>query len=118
MARPEKIIIEIEMKHADLEYDFDMAIVDILEKATRKIFEQCERPESLCQHPEDADILRDINGNRMLIDRGLWLDKIDWMKVRLPRLQDRARAREGRVERRRGRRALRGLRHLPGGRRP
>jgi len=35
---------------------------------------------------EDAEgqFIRDPSGNRTLIDRGLWLDKIDWIKVRLP----------------------------------
>jgi hypothetical protein len=31
-----------------------------------------------------GNFIRDANGNRTLIDRGLWLDKIDWIKVRLP----------------------------------
>lgn len=35
----------------------------LLQTLVTKVFEQIDREPSICQHPEDADVLRDANGN-------------------------------------------------------
>lgn len=64
MRRPTKVIIEFDTKNAAFHDNFmGETMWVVASQAMAKIKTQLERPEALCYAPEDADILRDHNGN-------------------------------------------------------
>jgi hypothetical protein len=57
-----KVTISFEVDVPGLE-DFDFDVARILAQAERKLSVLVRREPSLCTAPEDADVLRDVNGN-------------------------------------------------------
>ena len=55
--------IEFSTGNASFEDDFDGELDSILHQAADKIRRQMLRPKSLCDAPESADVIIDINGN-------------------------------------------------------
>jgi hypothetical protein len=58
-----KITIQFYTDDASFEDDFHEAIKHALDQAKKKIRVQLKRPKSLCDAPEAADKIIDVNGN-------------------------------------------------------
>jgi hypothetical protein len=58
-----KVIIEIECDNAAFEDDFYKEFKRILRAVPEKVAAQAHRKHSICNAPEIADVLIDINGN-------------------------------------------------------
>lgn len=68
-----KITVEFGTENAAFSEDFEGEIRYVLFQARRKIMEQLERPDCLCDAPESADKILDHNGNtigRVEVDGG------------------------------------------------
>jgi len=58
-----KLTINIDLDNAAFEDHMIDELGRVLRSCVSKTIEQLERPDSLCDHPEAADKLLDLNGN-------------------------------------------------------